>query len=419
MKICLVSQEYPPETAWGGVGTQTWVKARGMTKLGHEVHVLSRAANEEPGLRSGMVDGVTVHRMQPPGFDFPIFGKPLYMFGYAWHVLATLYKLAEQHKFDVLDFPEYGGEGFAYQLDRTLWNSAPVVVQLHGPLAMFREIFRWPEQESRLQQYGMFVEEFSLKNADVVIACSRSVADLAGRYYGISPAAVEVVHCGVDTDVFFPQPGVLCNNRPTVLFVGQIVENKGTHVLAEAVLSLRGKYPDICLQLLGAGREVVGMVESMCRACGGEGNVEFHGFVPLEKLPDFYRRAHVFCLPAEYESFGQVYIEAMACGCPVIASNSGGGAEIVTDGHTGLLVPPNDVRAVAAAIDRMLCDADLRQRVSEAGLRRVRDYFAMDKYIQRVVAAYDKAIAIGRGLDDAAKEQTDWEPPYQSRRSQS
>jgi glycosyltransferase involved in cell wall biosynthesis len=411
MKICLVSQEYPPETAWGGVGTQTWVKARGLARLGHEVHVLSRAANQEPVLRSESIDGVTVHRMQPPGFEFPIYGKPLYMLGYTWHVLGTLYKLMDEHRFDVLDFPEYGGEGFAYQLDRTRWNWTPVVVQLHGPLAMFREIFRWPEPGSRLQSFGMYLEEFSLKNADVVMACSASVAELAGRYYGISPAAVEVVHCGVDTEVFFPLPDAPRASRPTVLFVGQIVENKGTHVLAEAVLSLRAKYPDICLQLLGAGREVVDMIEEMCRACGGEKNVEFHGFVPLEKLPDFYRRAHLFCLPAEYESFGQVYIEAMACGCPVIASNSGGGAEIVTDGETGLLVPPNDVPATALAIDRMLSDAALRERSITAGLLRVRDYFAMDQYIARVVAAYEKAVALTRRLDDAAKEQSDWEPP--------
>ena len=63
----------------------------------------------------------------------------------------------------------------------------------------------------------------------------------------------------------------------------------------------------------------------------------------------------------------------------------------------------------------MLSDAAFRQRVSEAALRRVRDYFAMDKYIERVVAAYEKAIDICRGLDDAAKEQSDWEPPYHAR----
>ena len=416
MKICLISQEYPPETAWGGVGTQTWVKARALARLGHEVHVLSRAADQEPDLRSDVQDGVLVHRMQPPGFEFPIFGKPLYMLGYTWHVLATLYKLMDKHRFDVLDFPEYGGEGFAYQLDRTLWNWVPVVVQLHGPLAMFREIFRWPEPESRLQQVGMFLEEFSLKNADVIMACSGSVADMAGRYYGIPREAVEVVHCGVDTDVFFPLIDIPLESRPTVLFVGQIVENKGTHVLAEAVLSLRHKYPDICLKLLGAGREVVDMIQEMCKAHDAERNVEFAGFVPLDCLADYYRRAHVFCLPAEYESFGQVYIEAMACGCPVIASSSGGGAEAVIDGRTGLLIPPNDVAATAQAIDRVLGNPALRQQMSQEGLQRVADYFAMDKYIQRVVAAYEKAIEFSRGLDESTKEQSDWETTFHARR---
>ncbi len=417
MRICLVSQEYPPETAWGGVGTQTWVKARALARLGHEVHVLSRSADEGTDLRSEIQDGVLVHRMQAPGFDFPIFGKPAYMIGYTWNVLAALHKLLERFEFDVLDFPEFGGEGFAYQLDRTLWNWVPVVVQLHGPLAMFHEFFRWPEPDSRLQQVGMFLEEFSLKNADVIMACSRSVADLAGRYYGIPREAVEVVHCGVDTDVFFPQPETPLESRPTVLCVGTIVDNKGTHVLAEAVLSLRHKYPDICLKLLGAGRgDVVDVIREMCRAQAAEGNVEFAGFVPLDKLPDYYRRAHVFCLPAKYESFGQVYIEAMACGCPVIASTSGGGAEAVIDGQTGLLVPPNDVPATAQALDRILGDPALRRRMGQAGLQRVADYFAMDKYVRRVVAAYEKAIEFSRGLDENSKEQVDWKTTLHARR---
>jgi len=63
MKICLVSQEYPPETAWGGIGTQTWIKARALARLGHDIHVLSRAANEGPELRTEIAAGVIVHRM--------------------------------------------------------------------------------------------------------------------------------------------------------------------------------------------------------------------------------------------------------------------------------------------------------------------------------------------------------------------
>ncbi len=419
MKICLVSQEYPPETAWGGVGTQTWVKARALARLGHEVHVLSRAADQELETRSELIDGVMVHRMQPPGFAFPIYGKPLYMLGYTWYVLAALYQLMEQYKFDVFDFPEFGGEGFAYQLDRVLWNWVPVVVQLHGPLAMFREIFRWPEPHSRLQQFGMFVEEFSLKNADVIMSCSGSVADLAHRYYGIARDAVEVVHCGVDTSIFHPVPETPLESRPTVLFVGQIVENKGAHIVADAVLSLRHKYPGIKLKLLGSGSEVPDMIRARCKAEEADDCVEFCGFVPLHELPDYYRRAHVFCSPSEYEGFGQVYIESMACGCPVIASTEGGGVEAIEDGATGLLVPPNDIQATAAALDRILGDSALRHRMSEAGKQRVADYFSMEKYIQRVVAAYEKAIEICRHIPDDVKNLSDWEATYHMRREPS
>jgi glycosyltransferase involved in cell wall biosynthesis len=409
MRICLVSQEYPPETAWGGVGTQTWVKARALARLGHEVHVLSRSADDRPGLRSQSHDGVLVHRMQPPGAETPVYGKPAYMIGYTWNVMAALYQLMERHSFDVLDFPEFGGEGFAYQIDRTACNWVPVVVQLHGPLAMFCENFQWPERDSHLQRVGMFLEEYSLKNADVIMACSGSVADLAARYYGIARESVEVVHCGVDTDVFFPQPEIAQHGRPTVLFVGALVENKGIHVLSEAVLSLRHKYPDICLKMLGDGRDDVReSIQKTFQDHGAERNVELLGFVPLDKLPDYYRRAHVFCLPARYESFGQVYIEAMACGCPVIASTSGGGAEIIADGRSGLLVPPADVPATARAIDCLLSDPALRQQLSRAGLQQVADYFAMDKYIQRVMAAYEKAVAFSQTLDEEAREQPDW-----------
>src|SRR5437763_1700944 len=146
MNIGLVSQEYPPETARGGVGTQTWNKARALADLGHSVHVLSCSAGPGPDTRAEADAGVTVHRMRPPGVDFPVYEVPTYWLGYSWAVLGQLHRLMEVVAFDVLDFPEYGAEGFAYQLDRTPWNWAPVVVQLHAPLAMFVEHIGWPER---------------------------------------------------------------------------------------------------------------------------------------------------------------------------------------------------------------------------------------------------------------------------------
>jgi glycosyltransferase involved in cell wall biosynthesis len=410
MNICLVSQEYPPETARGGVSTQTWNKARSLAGLGHTVHVLSSSADEAPGVRTETVDGVIVHRMQPPGVEFPIYQTPTYWLGYTWLVLRQLHRLMEAVAFDVIDFPEYGAEGYAYQLDRTRWHWVPVVVQLHAPLAMFVEHIGWPDRGSDFHRLGTLMEELSIKQADALMACSANIADLTTGYYGVPREEIDVVHCGVDAQAFRPAKGAgRRKGRPTVLFVGNIKGNKGVQIVLEAVLQLRSRYPDIRLQILGA---IEGsMIEEFPARIAGEGaeaNVEFLGFIDRAGLPAYYQQADVFASPALYEGgVANVYIEAMACGCPVVASTAGGGPEAVTDGQTGLLVPPNDTEAVVQALDRILGNPPLRRRMGEAARKRVDDYFAMDRYIDRVLAVYHKAIERSRQKLDRLTAETE------------
>jgi glycogen synthase len=397
MNILLVSQEYPPETPWGGIGTQTRNKARGLARLGHQVHVLTRAAGDGPDLRTEVADGVVVHLMQPPGHEFPIYGRSAYLLGYSWHVLRHLDRLMNTVRFDVLDFAEFGSEGAAYQLDRTVWNWVPVVVHLHGSLAMFVDYTGWPAWASRYGRFGAFMEELTIREADGLMASSAGHADLISRRYGVHREAIDVVHCGVDAELFRPGAVDEAPARPTVLFVGNIIENKGVHTVLEAVIQLRSRFPDIVLRVVGkvpGGTDLMDRLRFRLRAAGAEVNVDFAGFVQADQLPDLYRQAHVFCSPADFEGgTANVYLEAMACGRPVIASTAGGGLEAVTDGQTGLLVPPNDVAATAAALDRILSDPLARQRMGRAARQRVDDYFALDHYVLRVQAVYEKTIA--------------------------
>ena len=412
MRICLVSLEYPPETGWGGVGTQTWVKARGLAARGHEVHVLACSADDRPGVRTEVHDGVTVHRIHPPGYEFPVYGKPLWLVGYTLAVAAALHEISERRPFDVLDFPEYGGEGFAYQLDRTRWNWAPVVVQIHGSMAMFVDRMGWPERGSHLHEVGGFLESFSLRNADAIMACSGSAADIVADAYGLERSAIDVVHCGVDTSVFHPAAeGNRLAERPTVLFVGRLVGNKGAETIAEAGFLLRRKYPDIRIVFVGEGSSVPERIRARAAEERAESVIELVGFVPLADLPARYREAHVFCSPATFEGFGQTAIEAQACGCPAVVSSGGGGAEAVIDGVTGFVVPPGDVAATARALDAILGDSAARARMSVAAVKLVEDSFAVDRYIDRVVAVYEKAVARGRRLSEDDKEQLDWQRP--------
>jgi len=410
MRICLVSQEYPPETARGGIGTQTWNKARTLARLGHTVHVLSCSPTSGLDLRTEIGGGVTVHRMRPPGEesgrDFPVYNSITYAVGYTWSILRHLHHLMRTSEFDVIDFAEYGAEGFAYQLDRTPWNWAPVVVQLHAPLAMLAECLNWPPKDGDFYRVGTFMEGLSIEKADALMACSANIADFTASFYGVPRESIDVVHCGVDAEAF--RPGgekERSAGRPTVLFVGNIANNKGVKTVVAAVLQLRSKYPNILLQILGTGDD--GLREDLQRwaqRSGAEANIEFHGFVERSALPDFYRRANVFCSPALYEGgVANVYLEAMACGCPVVASLAGAAPEAVTDGETGLLVPPEDEGAVVTALDRILSNEVLARRMGEAARRRVEDHFAMDKYIVRVLKNYHRAIECSRKKLDLLK----------------
>ena len=397
LTVCLVSQEYPPETARGGIGTQTWNKAQELTKRGHTVHVVSSTAGRASiEVQSEMRAGVTVHRLRPPGQEFPVNEPATYWLGYSWAVFRYLRTLTEQVRFDLVNFPEYGAEGFAFQLDRTQWNWVPIIVQLHGPLSMFTERIGWPEPQSEFSRVGTFMERVSIQNADWLMASSANIADFSAQFYDVPRDRIDVVHCGVDPELFKPAPErAVSSEGPTVLFVGNLAANKGVGVVFEAVLRLHARYPNIRLQLLGkADDDLMETFRRRAEAVGAGRNIEFVGFVgDRASLPGYYQKADVFCSPAHHEvGVANVYVEAMACGCPVVACLTGGAPEAVTDGESGFLVRPGDVEATTAVMDKILSQPDLRLMMGRAGRRRVEQYFATDKYIARVLAAYEKAL---------------------------
>jgi glycosyltransferase involved in cell wall biosynthesis len=410
MRICLVSQEYPPDTARGGIGSQNWNKAHALAALGHELHVLSAAARPGPEVVSETVDGISVHRVRPPDLDTPVYDEAAYWLGYTWLVKRQLDALGAACPFDVVDFAEYGAEGFAYQLNRSPWNWMPVVVQLHGPLAMFSERIGWPDSGSGFARVGAFMEGESIRGADALMACSANIADFTAARFGVERDSIDVVHCGVDADAFSPGGR---DDGATVLFAGNLAENKGLETTVEAVLRLRARHPRVRLRVLGRGDDdLVARLRHRAERAGHVDALDFGGFVPdRAQLPDEYRRATVFCSPAHHEvGVANVYLEAMACGCPVVAATSGAAGEAVVDGESGLLVPPGDADATAAALDAILSAPALRATMGRAARERGEDYFAMDRYIERVLGVYERAIELSAQRRSAAERAVGVEP---------
>ena len=161
--------------------------------------------------------------------------------------------------------------------------------------------------------------------------------------------------------------------------------------LVEAALTLRARYPALHLRAIGKAdfpRELDELQERV-REEGAEDHVEFLGYLPRAALPAHYAWCDVFAGPSTFEPGpGNVYLEAMACGRPVVACASGGTPEVVLDGRTGVLVPPGDPDALIEALEALAADANRRQRLGDEARRWVEERFTLAQYARRVERIY-------------------------------
>ncbi len=260
---------------------------------------------------------------------------------------------------------------------------------------MLAERMGWPEKESDFYRTANFIEGESIRHADAWMASSANIAEFSADFYSIPREKIHVVHCGIDCNLFKPADNyAISAQRPIVLFVGNIAESKGLCTLFESLPELVTRHPDILLRIVGGENDLSRKLEARAHGEGIAKNLEIIPFVhDRDEIIELFQQADVFASPADHENgVANVYVEAMACGCPVIAGNTGGSPEAVIDGKTGFLIPPRDVQALTSAIDKILSDDNLRNKMKESARIHVEGYFARDKYVQRVLSAYEIAI---------------------------
>src|SRR5689334_18150756 len=194
MHILFVSQEYPPETAHGGIATQTRAKAEGMARRGHDVTVLSASVT---GSRTvAHARGVTVVRI--PGYEprVPVLTEAARWVTWSAEVAAGIATIHEGHPVDLVDVPEFGGEGYVHLLSQTEWSRIPTVVHLHGPLVMLARTIGWPDVDSELFRTGTLMESTSIRLADAVVSSSAESRSWCAREYGIDVDDAPIIHAG-------------------------------------------------------------------------------------------------------------------------------------------------------------------------------------------------------------------------------
>jgi len=177
---------------------------------------------------------------------------------------------------------------------------------------------------------------------------------------------------------------------PLVLFVGRLRYYKGLHILLDAMPSVR------CELLIGGGGPERERLERQAAQLGIAERVHFLGDIPDDELPALFHSADVFVMPAHLraEALGLAQIEALASGLPCVSTELGTGTSFANrHGETGLVVPPGDAPALAAALNALLADAELRRRFGAAGRRRVAALFTRAHMVDAVEAIYRDVLA--------------------------
>lgn len=232
----------------------------------------------------------------------------------------------------------------------------------------------------------------ALGKADCVVAISKVTQEILAAK-GIPPRKIELLYYGFDTSLFSPK-AESASAAPVLLTVCRLDAGeryKGYDGVVELMPDLLKEFPALRYRIVGDGTDRP-RVEALARRLGVEARVEITGFVQdMEAFVDEYRRSTIFVMPSVFEGgskprgegFGIVYLEAAACGKPVIAAKGGGAAEAVADGETGLLVDAAQRDELRSAIQRLLRSPAEAQRMGAAGRLRVTKLFSKERFEAR------------------------------------
>jgi glycosyltransferase involved in cell wall biosynthesis len=293
----------------------------------------------------------------------------------------------------------------AWRLSRLIKQLKPAIVHAHDPhgvamagmaLSMSTQLAKPPLVASRRVDFhlkGNRMSRWKYRQVDCFICASEAIRQMLVAD-GVPPERAVTVHEGIDLDRVDAAPPAklheelwLPHHAPVVGNVAALVPHKGHRHLIEAAAAVVRQVPDTRFVIAGDGDLRQGL-ERQIREHHLEKHVLLAGFRP--DVLSLHKAFDVFVMSSVTEGLGTSLLDAMACGKPIVATSTGGIPEVVIDGQTGILVPPRDHDAMAAAIVKLLKDPQLRARMGAAGLHRVRQKFSADRMVKDTLRVYQR-----------------------------
>lgn len=372
MRHLILTLDFPPIHD-GGIARSMDETARGLASSGQSVRVLTRGAGDDVK-RHDAVYPATVTRW----------------WGHHWQKIHPLLL--------AVYLPGVGREERGAIVHTSTWEVAPSVqsrakkygwkVFVHAQGREVARSFATPDKLDRLKSV--------LQAADAILPISRHLVELACRA-GALPERTHLIPPAIDArrvqggrgDRFRARFNL--GTRPLLLTLARLVDRKGQDTVIRALPAILREIPDLVYVLAGVG-DYKETLQKIARDLDVEKHILFTNFVADGDIPDIYSAADVYVMASregsetgDIEGFGITYLEASAAGLPVVAGNSGGAADAVQHGVTGILVDPTDVGAVGEAILDLFRNRERARTLGEAGKARVSREFSLEMRAARII----------------------------------
>jgi len=364
-----------------------------MAALGHHVHIVSLTGKGQWDFKS-FDNRISVHQFDLIKDPVRIIRKfdrilPLPVWRYGRSIKRILPSIVNDHAIDIIEATDWGMDAWAYMSVRR----TPVCVRLHGYPGFKTEfdsktLKKWPKN-----YINWIIQRNHISRADLVSGVSEAYADFVRQAWKLQEKPIQIIPIAVDLNIF--QPSDLPREEHSVLFAGRLEELKGLEVLDHAISIVLKEMPNIKFYFAGEDRNQNQTQQTWSQYLTknhGRENIVYLGSLPTKELVRWYQKSTICVVPSLYEPGGTVVFEAMACGCPVLASRVGGLTEVIQDGRTGLLTPPGDVAALAEGLMKLLHDRQLRMRISREALDSIHHHFNLNMIAQQTLDSYESAI---------------------------
>lgn len=411
-KIAIISEHASPLAVAGSVdsgGQNVYVAhvARELARAGMLVDVFTRKDNPALEREHAWMRGVRViHVPAGPDSYLPKERMLPHMDEFAAYLLRYFGRQAQGY--DVIH-ANFFMSAMA-SLPASQRYGIPLAVTFHA----LGKVRRQYQQEADLFPDSRFeIEDEIIRRADRIIAeCPQDRSDLVGLY-GADPRRIDIVPCGYDSAEMAPQAAARARQALgwndgvfTLLQLGRMVPRKGVDNVIRALGRLRREYGvNARLCVVGGNTDdadesatpEIGRLRRIAEEEGVTPWVEFTGRRHRDELATYYSASDVFVTTPWYEPFGITPVEAMACGRPVVGSDTGGIRSTVVHGKTGFLVPPRDPDSLARRLAELAADSTLCQRMGEAGRLRARRLYTWKRVGQDLLSIY-RHMAAGSAL---------------------